>query len=400
MSLRDLVAFSLKAAVGHRGRTALMLLAVSIGVCSVVLLVSLGESARQYVNDQFSSMGSNLIIVLPGRTETVGGPPPLLGITPKDLTVGDAEALSRISAIRRYAPIVVGAAPVSHQQKEREVNILGANRDIFAIRRLTVGQGRIWTADNRRLQPVCLLGATLKTELFGQENALGQTVRIGDYRFQVIGVLQTQASSLGDNLTDMAIIPISSALALFNTSSLFRIVVEAKSEATLGQAKERIQSTIRARHDGEDDITVITQDAILATFDTIFQTMTLTVAGIAAISLLVAGIIIMNVMLVAVSSRRAEIGLLKALGAPQGQILRLFLGEAGMISLAGAICGLALGLLGLRLLAWFLPQFPISLAPWSMAAASLVALACGLLFGFLPARRAATLPAALALSGR
>lgn len=377
-----------------------MLLAVSIGVASVVLLISLGESARKYVSDQFSSMGSNLLIVLPGRTETVGGPPPLLGITPRDLTLDDASALSRISVIRRFSPIVVGAASVSRLQKEREVTILGASRDIFAIRRLEVGQGMIWPEGSEPSQPLCVLGAKVKSELFGNDNALGQKIRIGDYRFQVIGIMLPKASSLGDELADMAIIPIASAQALFDTSSLFRIVVEAESEAEIAKAKEAIVTTIRARHDGEDDITVITQDAILATFDKIFQTMTLTVGGIAAVSLIVAGIIIMNVMLVAVSSRRSEIGLLKALGAPKKQILRLFLTEAGLISMAGGLCGLGIGSCGLRLLAWVLPQFPIILAPWSMFVAFAVALGTGLLFGILPARRAATLAAADALSRR
>jgi len=397
---RDMFGFSLRAAVGNRGRTALMLLAVSIGVASVVLLVSLGESARKYVADQFSSMGSNLLIVLPGRSETVGGPPPLLGITPRDLTLDDAASLSRISAVRRFSPVVVGAAPVTRLQKEREVTILGAGREIFAIRRLEIGQGTIWPESGDRFQPVCVLGAKLKNELFGNDNALGQKVGIGQYRFRVIGVMQPKPTSLGDELSDMAIIPVASAQALFDTSSLFRIIVEADNETEIAKAKESIIATIRARHDGEDDITVITQDAILATFDKIFSTMTLTVAGIAAISLVVAGIIIMNVMLVAVSSRRAEIGLLKALGAPRNQIQRLFLTEAGLISMAGGICGLGIGSGGLKLLAWFLPQFPIILAPWSMVVAFAVALGSGLLFGIWPASQAATLAAADALSRR
>lgn len=400
MLANDRFAFSLRAAVGNRGRTALMLLAVSIGVASVVLLISLGESARQYVSAQFSAMGSNLVIVLPGRSETVGGPPPLLGITPRDLTLDDAAALGRIAVVRRLSPIVVGAAPVSRLQKEREVTILGASRDIFPIRRLELSQGLIWQEAGDRLQFVAVLGSKVKQELFGNDQAIGQKIRIGNYRFQVIGVMQPKATSLGDDLADMVIIPVASAQALFDTSSLFRIVVEAASEAEITKAKEAILSTIRARHEGEDDVTVITQDAILATFDKIFNTMTMTVAGIAAISLLVAGIIIMNVMLVAVSSRRAEIGLLKALGAPKKQIQTLFLTEAGLISMAGALCGLAIGTSCLRLLAWFLPQFPIVLAPWSLGISVVVAFSTGLLFGILPARRAANLTAADALSRR
>lgn len=400
MRINDMFAFSVFAAIGNRGRTALMLLAVSIGVASVVLLVSLGESARQYVSNQFSSLGSNLLIVLPGRSETVGGPPPLLGVTPRDLTIDDADTLSRLAVVRRYSPLVVGAAPVSFRQKEREVTILGASREIFPIRQLEVGQGVIWPAGDNRFQAVCVLGSHVKNELFGNDNALGQKIRIGDYRFQVTGIMQPKASSLGDDLADMVIIPVASAQVIFDTFSLFRIIVEAASESEIAKAKEAIIKTIRVRHDGEDDITVITQDAILATFDKIFKAMTLTVAGIATISLVVAGIIIMNVMLVAVSSRRAEIGLLKALGTPREQIIRLFLTEAGVISMAGALCGLCLGIGVLRLLAWFLPQFPIFFAPWSSVVAFTVALFTGLLFGILPALKAADLGAADALSRR
>ncbi|MBA3014917.1 MAG: ABC transporter permease [Proteobacteria bacterium] len=377
-----------------------MLLAVGIGVTSVILLVSLGESARMYISDQFSSMGSNLLVILPGRSETVGGPPPLLGITPRDLTLADAASLARISAIRRVSPIIVGAAPISREQKEREVTVLGSSRELFAMRRLEFSQGAVFPESGDRFLPLCVLGSKAKQELFGNDNALGEKIRIGDYRFQITGVLKRKATSLGDELEDAVFVPVGSAQALFNTSSLFRIVVEAESEVAIPRVKEAVIAAIRDRHDGEDDITVITQDAILATFNRIFKTLTLSVAGIAAISLVVSGIIIMNVMLVAVSSRRAEIGLLKALGSSRRLILTVFLAEAAMISGFGALAGLGVGLVGIRLLAWFLPQFPIVLAPWAPVLGFSVAVICGLLFGFLPARRAAALVAADALARR
>jgi len=391
MLIADLLPFAVRASLGNRGRSALMLLAVAIGVTSVILLISLGESARRYVSNEFSAMGSNLLVLLPGRSETVGGPPPILGLTPRDLTIADAASLSRISAIRRLSPIIVGAAPVSRGQREREVTVLGSSRDLFAMRRLEISQGSIFPESGDRFLPLCVLGAKAKRELFGNDPALGEKVRIGGYRFQVTGVLQEKANSLGDELADAVFIPVASAQTLFNTESLFRIVVEADSEAAIVQVKEAVIAAIRARHDGEDDITVITQDAILATFNRIFASLTQTVAGIAAISLLVAGIIIMNVMLVAVSSRRAEIGLLKALGSPRRLIMAVFLVEAALISGCGALAGLVAGFAGIKLLAFFLPKFPIVLAPWSPVVGVGVALACGLGFGILPARRAARL---------
>ncbi|MDP2105835.1 MAG: ABC transporter permease, partial [Desulfobulbaceae bacterium] len=171
MLIADIFPFAIRAALGNRGRSALMLLAVGIGVTSVILLVSLGESARMYISDQFSSMGSNLLVILPGRSETVGGPPPLLGITPRDLTLADAASLARISAIRRVSPIIVGAAPISREQKEREVTVLGSSRELFAMRRLEFSQGAVFPESGDRFLPLCVLGSKAKQELFGNDNA-------------------------------------------------------------------------------------------------------------------------------------------------------------------------------------------------------------------------------------
>ncbi len=176
--------------------------------------------------------------------------------------------------------------------------------------------------------------------------------------------------------------------------------MEARTTSAIEQTRQSILETIRLRHEGEDDITVITQDAVLTTFDRIFKALTLSVTGIAAISLVVAGIMIMNVMLVAVSNRRAEIGLLKAVGASRAQILALFLTESTILSTIGAAIGLILALIGIRLAAYLFPEFPLHLAPWSPAIAIAVALITGIVFGVMPARRAAALDAALALARR
>jgi putative ABC transport system permease protein len=201
-------------------------------------------------------------------------------------------------------------------------------------------------------------------------------------------------------MSDVVVINVASAAALFNRSSLFRIMIQARSRDAIGRAKEAILEIIRKRHDGEDDVTVITQDALLATFDRIFITLTLALGGIAAISLIVAGILIMNVMLIAVSQRTAEIGLLKALGAPGRQILKLFLVESAFLSLVGAAAGLVLSAGGCLLIQRIFPAFPITVPSWSPIAAVGVALASGLIFGVLPARKAARLDPVAALSRR
>ena len=401
MRLPDLLSFAGRSLVGARTRTLLMLLAMSIGVASVVLLTALGEGARRYVIGEFEQLGTDLLIMLPGRNETTGGPPPLFGQTPRDLTIDDTLALLRHPSIRRIAPISVGNAPVSYGSREREVNILGSTRDFFPVRRIEMGAGRILPdipAD--RQSNVTVLGAKLKHELFGSQPALGRWVRINDRRFRVIGLLAPAGESLGTDLGDMAIIPVASAQALFDAPSLFRVLIQARSKDDIESARKAALETIRLRHDGEDDVTLITQDAMLNTFDKILRALTFTVAGIAGISLAVAGILIMNVMLVAVSQRVGEIGLIKALGGSERQVLRLFLVEAVMLAGAGALLGLLLAGLGIALMNHLYPSFPLAAPLWAPLAAAGVAISTGLLFGVMPARRAARMDPVQALTGR
>ena len=401
MKIRDLVRFCFRALSGYPLRTGLMLLAMGMGVCSVIVLTALGEGARQYVAGQFKSLGTHILIVLPGRNETTGGPPPMMGETPRDLTMADAMALKRSSAVHRVAPIMVGSAPVAYAGREREVTILGSTHELFQIRDLSMAQGRFLPeGDVRRPEAVCVAGYKIKTELFGNASPLGQFIRIGERRFRVIGVLAKKGQSLGLDMSDVMVINEASAEALFNRSSLFRILVQARGRDAVGRAKKTILEIIQKRHDGEDDVTVITQDALLATFDRIFITLTLAVGGIAAISLIVAGILIMNVMLIAVSQRTTEVGLLKAIGASGRQILKLFLAESAFLSLVGATGGLALSAGGCLLIQRIFPAFPITVPLWSPAAAVSVALSCGLIFGVLPARKASRLDPVAALSRR
>ena len=379
----------------------MMLLAMSIGVASVVVLTALGEGARRYVVGEFASLGTHLLIMLPGRTETTGGAPPLFGETPRDLTLDDALALLRERSIRRIAPLTVGNAPVSFGSREREVTVIGATHDFFPIRHLTIGSGQALPAiDPQRGATVAVIGSGLRRELFGSQQVLGQWVRINDRRFRVIGVIGEGGESLGQNLDDMIVIPVASAQSLFDSPSLFRILIEARSKDDIARAKQAAREIIRQRHDGEDDVTIITQDALLSTFDKILRALTYTVGGIAAISLAVAGILIMNVMLVAVSQRVAEIGLMKALGASRGQVLRIFLVEAVMLATSGALTGLLIAAAGIGVLRHLFPAFPLSAPLWAPLAAVAVAVGAGLLFGVLPARRAARLDPVQALTGR
>lgn len=401
MALFDIIRFAAGSLTRSGIRSMLMLLAMAIGVAAVVVLTSLGEGARRFVTGEFSSLGTNLLIVIPGRAETSGGAPTVIvGQTPRDLTLDDAVSLLRSSEITRIAPVIVGSAPVSYGGLQREVPIMGSNADLLEVRRWRMDRGQFLPAgDMDRASSVCVIGEVLRKELFGDQPAIGQWLRVGDRRFRVIGILASEGRSIGIDVQELVIIPVASAQALFNTSSLFRILVEARSRESVAAAREMVRDTITRRHQGEEDVTVVTQDAVLATFDRIFLALTMALAGIAAISLLVAGVLIMNVMLVAVSQRTAEIGLLKALGAPERQVVRLFLTEALLLSLAGAMAGLAFGQAGSYLIGKVYPAIPMGPPLWAIVASVLVALGCGLVFGLLPARRAARLDPVMALAG-
>ncbi|MGZ5057774.1 MAG: ABC transporter permease, partial [Methylobacter sp.] len=392
MLIKDILTQSLAAISTQRLRAGLIILAMSIGIASVSVLTALGESARRYVVNAFEALGTNLVIVLPGRTETTGGQPPLFGETPRDLTLDDAEALFRSRHIAAIAPLTIGSAPVSSLGLERETNILGSTHALRRVRRLTVAQGSFLPqAEIDKTLSVCVIGQTICKELFANQPALGQWLRINDRRFRVIGVLASEGQSVGIDFDEIVIIPVASAQALFDTHSLFRVLVETKSKPDMYKAVDEIKDIIKARHEGEDDVTLITQDSVVSTFDKILTALTLTVAGIAGISLAVAGVLVMNVMLVSVTQRTAEIGLLKALGATKRQLLWLFLSEAAILSLAGAVLGVMLGYLTLGVLQALYPDFPMELPAWALLAALAVSLLTGLLFGVLPARKAAKL---------
>ncbi len=402
MRFADLLGFAWQVVLGYRSRTLLILLAMGIGVAAVVTVTSLGEGARLYVVKQFGSLGTNLVIVLPGRSETSGSMPGvLIGKTPRDLTIDDALALKRSHAIRRFAPLIVGAGDVRSGARRRETPVLGSTAELMDIRGMELASGRFLPAgDPRHSQPVCVIGTKVANELFGTRQALGDWIRIGDRRFRIIGILAAQGESLGFNTDEIVVVPLAAAQALFNTESLFRILVEAKSRDQILDAKADVEEIIRLRHEGEKDITVITQDAVLATFDRILRALTLTVGGIAAISLAVAGILIMNVMLIAVTQRKREIGLLKALGATGRQIQMAFFTEAALLALGGAAAGVAAGEFGNSIISQVYPAIPFEAPWWALVAAPVTAILTGILFTVAPARRAAMLDPVQALARR
>lgn len=402
MNPADTLRFASRAALGYPLRSALMVLAMSIGVAAVVMLTALGDGARRYVVEEFSALGANLLIVLPGRTETGGvNPGSFVSSTPRDLTNDDAAALLRLPLVLRVAPLTVGNSEISVGGRLREVMVVGTSADYLDIRGFGVASGQFLPREDfGRASAVAVIGETIRAELFGNQNAIGRMIRLGDHRLRVIGTMGPAGRGLGMNSDELVLVPVATAQAMFNTNALFRIMVETRGREALAPAQRQLEALLKARRDGEFDFTVITQDAVLGTFDRILGALTLGVAGIAAISLAVAGILVMNVMLVAVTQRTGEIGLLKALGASARTIRLTFLSEAAMLSAAGALVGYGLGQIGAFVLRQLFPVFPAYPPEWAVIAGLGTAIGTGLLFGVMPARRAAQLDPVQALMKR
>jgi putative ABC transport system permease protein len=400
MPLADLTRFAWQALSGHRLRSALSLLGVAIGVTAVIVLTALGEGARRYVIEQFASLGTNLLVVVPGRTETTGAVPGVIGV-PNDLTLDDATAVLRgVRLARQVAPISMGTETVSHGDRQRQVAVVGTSRSYLAVRDLHVGQGSFLPAGELdRGAAVVVLGAKVARELFPGEDPLGAVVRVGAWRLRVIGVMAPIGTQLGVDLDEVVLVPVATGLRMFNRRSLFRILVRVAAYSDLDAARQQVRALLAERH-GEEDFTALSEDALVSTFASILGALTLALAGIAAVSLTVAGLGIMNVMLVSVSERTGEVGLLRALGAGRRQIAAVFLLEAVFLSALGGLAGLAAGWALVRLLVRLYPALPASPPAWAVAAAVTVSLLVGAVFGLTPARHAARLDPVAALGRR
>ncbi len=401
MNVIDLLTIAVRSLASNGKRTALSLVGMSIGVAAVLVLTSLGEGARRFVMGQFESLGSNTVGVVPGRVETSGAIPGMGGGAAHDLTLEDALAVQRaLPEALHVAPISMGNETVSRGERRRQTLVIGTTAAMLPIRDIEVRSGRFlpdrpWDRGGQEV----VLGAKIATELFPGASPLGQKIRVGSWPMRVVGVLQEQGMQMAVNMDETVYVPVATGLRMFDRTSLFRITVQVRSATELEFTKKRVAATLAERH-GEEDFTVVTEETVVDALGEIFGVLTLGLAGIAAISLSVAGIGIMNVMLVTVSERQSEVGLLKALGAAPRQILSIFLTEAAILSLAGALLGLAAGELLVRVLVEVYPSFPATPPWWAAPSAMTLAILVGVLFGGLPARRAMRLDPVVALSGR
>ena len=390
MTPRDLFLLAWEALRAHRVRTRLTYLALAIGVGSVLLLTGLGEGTRRWVEGQFSSLGSNVLVVMPGRTETRGGVP-LFPSTTRDLTMEDLHAVERrMPGVRQIVPIVIGETMATAERRGRAAPLIGTTRGFLEMREVHLSLGESLPAGETDLaMRVCVIGRKVARDLFREQNPLGARVKLGEYPFRVVGVIEQRGQSMMVDLDEVVLVPAASALRMLNRRGLVRMLVQLTTGSDLDLAAARLTALLKQRHDEEEDFTVLSTSAVAASFGQIIRILTLSLVGIATISLTVAGIGVMNVMIVAVTERTAEIGLLKAVGASSGQVSAVFLAEAVLLSLIGGAFGIVGGLVLTEGARTFFPSIPFQVPPQSIGLASGVAAGVGILFGLSPAGKAA-----------
>ena len=384
----------------RRLRSALTMLGILIGIAAVMLTVGLGQGAQKQVTDQINRLGSNLLIVTPGSSTSASGVRGGRG-SATTLTMDDAAMLADPGVapdIARVAPVSGGSLSLVAGTTTWTSNVVATTPDWLAVRARTVSLGRFFTADELASEsPVVVLGTTTVTQLLGGANAVGQTITIGGQNVTVIGVLNTEGSTTGGDQDDLVIMPQSTYAARLSTSanprSVSTIYIEAKDSTSLSAAYQEATNALLSAHGvtlTSQDFTVSSQQALVDTATSTTRILTVLLSSIAAISLLVGGIGVMNIMLVSVTERIREIGLRKALGATPRIILRQFLVEASLLGLVGGLAGLGLGMLGGVILPRVV-NFPVAISPVAAAAGLGVSLIIGITAGVYPASPAARL---------
>lgn len=402
MDITESIKMAVATLSANRLRSTLTMLGMVIGNASVIAMIGIGQGAQKLASSQFESLGPNVLFIAPGNPDARGATFDL----PKTLVLEDARAIAnQVPSVEAVAPQRQSRELITYGSRSKNSTVIGTTPPFLAVRSFDVAEGRFLTdLDLKRNDQVVALGSELAQDLFGPQNPVGQKIRIKNISFQVIGVMQPKGSFLGDSYDDTAFIPITTmANRIVGRTSpygldLTFISVSARNATSINAAQFQVTNLLRLRHqiNGEDDFTVRSQKDILSIVGTITGALTIMLAAIAGISLLVGGIGIMNIMLVSVTERTQEIGLRKAIGASQQDILVQFMIEAIILSAAGGLIGTTIGVGGI-LLVGLLTPLETGISVVSITLAVTISGGIGLFFGVVPARRAARLDPIVAL---
>ncbi|MGC2166691.1 MAG: ABC transporter permease, partial [Gallionella sp.] len=343
MLFSDLVKLTTSSFASYRMRSFLTGLGIAIGIAAVILLTSIGEGLHRFVLTEFSQFGTNLITVQPGKTQTQGTSIGVIGSV-RPLSLDDALALRHLPFVDSVNPGLMGNAELRANGKTRRTTVFGEGRDFSGAFSMSVQNGSFWPdEDAEQARAVAVLGAKTVKELFAGENPLGAYVHIGGQRYRVIGVMEPKGQILGLDMDDAVFVPAARAMELFNRPGLMEINVSYRPGADVEEVKRLITNRLKERH-GNVDFTLISQEQALEVLSSVLGVITFAVGALGGISLLVGAVGILTIMTMAVTERTAEIGLLRAIGARERQVLALFLGEAMILSALGGTLGLLTGI--------------------------------------------------------
>lgn len=398
MKIPDLFIEGLNTLTVNKLRTGLAVLGIVIGIASVIALVSLGQATQQAVQTQIQSLGANLLTVNPGaaRTGAVRGAP---GST-TTLTLADAQAIAdsdQVTTIAEVSPEYSGRSQITTSTANTNTQVIGVTPAYATVHNVALAQGTFITQQhNTSMAKVAVVGPTVVSNLFGDTtDPIGQTIRINSQVFTIIGVTESKGGTGFQNQDDIVYIPLSTAQKqVFGTSHLTSIALAATSADVMTAAQDEVGYLLLARHKISDpsaaDFSIFSQQDIIDTVSATTGTFTTLLSGVAAISLLVGGIGIMNIMLVTVTERTREVGLRKALGAKKRTITQQFLIESILLTFVGGVIGIILGI-GISFAISALTSSPFVVSPNSMLLACVVSTLIGIVFGWYPAQRAANL---------
>ena len=381
--------------IANKMRSILTMLGIIIGVAAVIALVSIGNGVKQDIQNSISSLGSNLLMVMPGAPRTPGVRPSAGSM--KSLKVSDYEAISKLDGVKAASPMTNGSYVVIYQNKNWTTSVSGVSYNYLDVNNWSMKSGRFLSEKNvQNRERVAVVGKTVVKNLFGDEDPVGAEIRVKNIPFRIIGVLNSKGSgAMGNDQDDMVIIPYTTAMERVEGVDYLRMIyVVGKDESGIDRLQSDIENLLRVRHGIKDtnldDFNIQNMNSIMETMEETTGTLTLFLGAVAAISLVVGGIGIMNIMLVSVTERTREIGVRKALGATYSVIVTQFLIEAVVISLMGGIIGIVLGIGSSKLIGMASGMSTVISIP-TIVMSFAFSMAIGLIFGIYPARKAAKL---------